>query len=141
MYSYIKGTVEEINLDYIVIDNNNIGYKINVSSNTIKDLHLGNMAKIYTIEELKAIIIPIAKKYGIQKVYLFGSMARGDGDENSDIDLRIEKGELKGLFALGGFYAEISEALQKNVDVVTTGSLDQEFLDEIKEDEVLLYAG
>ena len=36
MYSYIKGTVEEINLDYIVIDNNNIGYKINVSSNTIK---------------------------------------------------------------------------------------------------------
>ena len=48
MYSYIKGTVEEINLDYIVIDNNNIGYKIHVSSNTIKDLHLGNMAKIYT---------------------------------------------------------------------------------------------
>ena len=30
MYSYIKGTVEEINLDYIVIDNNNIGYKINL---------------------------------------------------------------------------------------------------------------
>ncbi len=36
---------------------------------------------------------------------------------------------------------KISEALQKDVDVVTTGSLDQEFLDEIKEDEVLLYAG
>ncbi len=48
MYSYIKGTVEEINLDHIVIDNNNIGYKINVSSNTIKDLQLGNTAKIYT---------------------------------------------------------------------------------------------
>ncbi|MBQ6632135.1 MAG: Holliday junction branch migration protein RuvA [Romboutsia sp.] len=48
MYSYIKGTVEEINLDHIVIDNNNIGYKINVSSNTIKDLQLGNIAKIYT---------------------------------------------------------------------------------------------
>ena len=48
MYSYIKGTVEEINLDYVVIDNNNIGYKINVSSNTIKDLQLGNTAKIYT---------------------------------------------------------------------------------------------
>lgn len=61
------------------------------------------MAKIYTIEELKAIIIPIAKKYGIQKVYLFGSMARGDGDENSDIDLRIEKGELKGLSPWEGF--------------------------------------
>ena len=62
------------------------------------------MSKVYTIEELKAIIIPIAKKYGIKKVYLFGSMARGDGNENSDIDLRIEKGSLKGLFALDNLW-------------------------------------
>ena len=48
MYSYIKGSIEEIRLDSIVIENNNIGYKINVSSNTIKDLQLGSMAKIYT---------------------------------------------------------------------------------------------
>ncbi|MGL5329546.1 MAG: Holliday junction branch migration protein RuvA [Peptostreptococcaceae bacterium] len=48
MYSYIKGIVEELYLDHIVIDNNNIGYRINVSSNTLKDLQLGNMAKIYT---------------------------------------------------------------------------------------------
>lgn len=48
MYSYIKGTIEELYLDHIVIDNNNIGYRINVSSNTLKDLSLGAMAKIYT---------------------------------------------------------------------------------------------
>ncbi|MGL6107952.1 Holliday junction branch migration protein RuvA [Romboutsia sp.] len=48
MYSYIKGTIEEVHLDHIVIENNNIGYKISASTNTIKDLHLGNMAKIYT---------------------------------------------------------------------------------------------
>lgn len=48
MYSYIKGTIEELYLDHIVIDNNNIGYRINVSSNTLKDLQLGNMSKIYT---------------------------------------------------------------------------------------------
>lgn len=48
MYSYIKGSIEEIRLDSVVIENNNIGYKINVSSNTIKDLQLGSMAKIYT---------------------------------------------------------------------------------------------
>lgn len=48
MYSYIKGTIEEIRLNSIVIENNNIGYEINASSNTIKDLQLGNMAKIYT---------------------------------------------------------------------------------------------
>ena len=48
MYSYIKGIVEEINLDNIVIDNNNIGYKINVSSNTIQSLSMGATTKIYT---------------------------------------------------------------------------------------------
>lgn len=48
MYSYIKGTIEEICLDHIVIENNNIGYKISVSSNTIKDLQIGSMSKIYT---------------------------------------------------------------------------------------------
>ncbi|RDY23054.1 Holliday junction branch migration protein RuvA [Romboutsia maritimum] len=48
MYSYIKGTIEEIRLDSIVIENNNIGYKINVSSNTIQDLQMGKLAKIYT---------------------------------------------------------------------------------------------
>lgn len=48
MYSYIKGTIEELFLDHIVIDNNNIGYRINVSSNTLKDLQLGSMSKVYT---------------------------------------------------------------------------------------------
>ena len=48
MYSYIKGTIEEIRLDSIVIENNNIGYKVNVSSNTIKDLQIGKLAKVYT---------------------------------------------------------------------------------------------
>lgn len=95
----------------------------------------------YSIEELKAIINPIARKYGIAKVYLFGSLARGDANENSDIDLLIDKGTLKGLFALGGFYNELSEALGVEIDILTTGSLDETFLDEIKEEEVLLYAG
>ncbi|MCC0631290.1 Holliday junction branch migration protein RuvA [Clostridioides sp. ZZV15-6388] len=48
MYSYIKGTVEEIYIDSIVVENNDIGYKINVSSNTIMNLQIGNTAKIYT---------------------------------------------------------------------------------------------
>lgn len=48
MYNYIKGTIEEINLNYIVVENNNIGYEINASSNTIADLRVGKEAKIYT---------------------------------------------------------------------------------------------
>ncbi len=48
MYSYIKGTVEEIYIDSIVVENNGIGYKINVSSNTIMNLKVGEATKIYT---------------------------------------------------------------------------------------------
>ena len=49
MYSYIKGTVEEINLDYIVIDNNGIGYKIFMSENGIEALgEIGENVKVYT---------------------------------------------------------------------------------------------
>ncbi|HBG5344801.1 TPA: Holliday junction branch migration protein RuvA [Clostridioides difficile] len=48
MYSYIKGTVEEIYIDSIVVENNGIGYKINVSSNTIMNLQVREATKIYT---------------------------------------------------------------------------------------------
>lgn len=48
MYSYIKGIIEEINLDHVVIDNNGIGYKINASANTIMKVQLGQECKIYT---------------------------------------------------------------------------------------------
>ncbi len=99
------------------------------------------VATRYSIEKLKEIITPIAEKYQISKVYLFGSFARGDYNEQSDVDLRIEKGELKGMFALCGFYTEVEEALQMKVDVVTTGSLEDDFLREIEKDEVILYAG
>jgi predicted nucleotidyltransferase len=84
-------------------------------------------------------VAPIAKKYGVERVYLFGSYARGDTTENSDVDLRVDKGALKGMFALSGLYSEIQEALQIKVDLLTTGSLDADFLRKIQKEEVLLY--
>ena len=96
--------------------------------------------KNYTVEEIRAIVTPIAQKYGVERVYLFGSYARGEASENSDIDLRIDKGSLRGLFALCGLYTEIKDALERNVDVLTTGSLEDTFLHRIQEEEVLLYA-
>ena len=98
-------------------------------------------AKKYTIEEIKTVVEPIARKYGVERVYLFGSYARGDVTENSDIDLRVDKGSLKGMFALCGLYTEIEEALQTKVDVLTTGSLENDFLHKIRKEEVLLYGG
>jgi predicted nucleotidyltransferase len=55
------------------------------------------------------------------------------------VDLRVDKGALKGVFALSGLYTEIQETLQTKVDLLTTGNLNDEFLRKIQKEEVLLY--
>ena len=95
--------------------------------------------KVYQVNEIKKIVTPIAKKYGAERVYLFGSYARGNATSESDIDLRVDKGLIKGMFALSGFRLELLDKLDKKVDVLTTGSLDDDFLDSIKAEEILIY--
>lgn len=95
--------------------------------------------KIYTVDDLRSIVAPIAAQHGVDCVYLFGSYARGEANANSDVDLRIDKGALKGLFALGALYSDLEDGLGKELDLLTTGSLDQQFLRRIAKEEVLLY--
>jgi len=82
---------------------------------------------IYSTEELKRRIAVIARQYHIPAVYLFGSYARGDATETSDVDVLIdrESSNIISLFDLGAFYNDLNEALGKAVDVVTTDSLYQ----------------
>jgi len=61
------------------------------------------MERAYTIDEIKNISVPIAQKYGVKKLALFGSYARRENRLFSDIDFLIEKGRIQGLFMLGGF--------------------------------------
>ena len=94
------------------------------------------MVDRYSIQELKDIVAPLAQKYGAQRVYLFGSYARRDMTESSDVDLRIDKGSIRGL-ALAGFLVDLEDALGLKVDLIPTTSLDGQFLSSIPEDEVL----
>ena len=98
---------------------------------------------VYSIDEIRDIITPIAKLHGVDKVFLFGSYARGDATASSDMDLCVDAPALRGLFALGGLYADLEDALSKRIDVVTTGSLkynkDEAFLENLRKDRVLLY--
>ena len=48
MIGYIKGIIDEIGIDYILIENNGIGYKLLVSTSTLSQLSIGQEAKIYT---------------------------------------------------------------------------------------------
>lgn len=94
---------------------------------------------MYTIEDLKTILTPIARRYGLQKLSVFGSVARGEATEKSDVDLLVDLPKGWGLFELGGLYSGIEEVLACPFDLVTTGIEDRQFLNRIRQDEVILY--
>lgn len=97
------------------------------------------MPSQYTIDELRCKIVPIARRHGVRSVSLFGSYSRGTAGPGSDVDLKIEKGELRSLFQLSGFRLDVEDALDLPVDLVTNEASDREFLNMIEKDEVLLY--
>lgn len=49
---------------------------------------------VYKIEEIAERVRPIAERYGVGKIYLFGSYARGEATEESDIDLLVDASEI-----------------------------------------------
>ena len=97
--------------------------------------------KVYSIEEIKAIAEPIARRYNIGALYLFGSYARGEANAQSDLDFRVDRGNLTDMLELGGLYSDLEEGFQKKLDVLTTQMLSPEFLNRIQPEEVLVYAG
>lgn len=90
---------------------------------------------IYTIAQLKKIIKPILSEYGINEVYLFGSYARGEANEKSDIDIYCEDGKLVSLLQQIEMEQRIKESLGKEVDIVYMNSnITDLFKNNIKED-------
>ena len=93
----------------------------------------------YSIEDLRSIISPIARQHGVESVSVFGSYSRGTASASSDVDLKIEKGQLRSLFQICGFRLAVEDALKLPVDLITSEFSDRAFLDMIEKDEVLLY--
>lgn len=80
----------------------------------------------YTVDEIKNKVIPVAQKHHISEVYLFGSHARGDATESSDVDLAINSAPLRGLLQLLAFQEDVVDALACPVDVLTLGAMERE---------------
>ena len=80
----------------------------------------------YTIDEITRRITPVARKYNLPAVYLFGSYARGDATPDSDVDLLVDTSgsKLRGL-DFGGLYNDLQSALGLSVDLVTLASLER----------------
>ena len=68
-------------------------------------------------------ILALATKYGASDVRVFGSVARGTADENSDVDFLVNLAPGRSLFDLGGLLYELQKLLDRNVDVITPDGL------------------
>ncbi len=94
---------------------------------------------IYSFDQIKNKVTSIAKSYGVNRVLLFGSYANGTQNLNSDIDLFVDKGKIRGLFELSGFKSELEETFKTKVDVVTTDINNKVFKDNIDKEAILIY--
>lgn len=68
-------------------------------------------------------ILRIAAKYGAYNVRIFGSVARGEAEPESDVDVLVDLEPGRSLFDLGGLLIELQELLSCKVDVVTEKGL------------------
>lgn len=77
---------------------------------------------IYTIDEIADKVRHIAEEYDIDKIYLFGSYARGEATKDSDIDLYVEFSKPLGL-RYCSFVSDIEERLGGCFDIITKDAL------------------
>ena len=93
-----------------------------------------------TIKQIRKVVSEVVVKYpNIYSVYLFGSYARGEERENSDIDLLII--DDPNGFSDTGFMLDIHKKLHKNVDVVSYREVidDPEFMKRLLKDGIKIY--
>ncbi|MGE4518609.1 MAG: nucleotidyltransferase family protein [Desulfobacteraceae bacterium] len=89
--------------------------------------------------EVKNIIIDICKKNDISKACLFGSAARGEETESSDIDILIKFSKPKSLIFLAGIERILSESVGQKVDLVTENSLSPYIRENVLKDMEIIY--
>ncbi|MBR5570098.1 MAG: nucleotidyltransferase domain-containing protein [Oscillospiraceae bacterium] len=104
---------------------------------------------VYSIAEIKKIVLPIVQKYHIPALYLFGSYARGEATEESDLDFLVDTTgtNITSLIGLGSLYCDLSEAFGKRIDLVTVRAFmcdsnwesDRNFKEAIMKERVKLY--
>ncbi|MBI5598200.1 MAG: nucleotidyltransferase family protein [Deltaproteobacteria bacterium] len=89
-------------------------------------------------EDIKEDLVAVLRKNGVKRAALFGSIARGEATEKSDIDLLVEFEGRKSLLDLAGLKLEIQERLGREVDVLTYGSLNPLLKDRILREQVVI---
>lgn len=94
---------------------------------------------VLTIKQIKERILPVLAKHNIREVYLFGSYARGEAKNNSDVDIYCESGDIKTFIQQGFLEDELKEALGKDIDLIFIGTeLNDFFKEQLEGDKIRL---
>lgn len=75
----------------------------------------------------------------VQKAWLFGSFARGEQSDDSDVDILVQFDGTVGLFKYASISSDLEELLGRNVDLVGNGTLFPWVRDEVERDKILIY--
>jgi uncharacterized protein len=79
------------------------------------------------IRQRREAILEIARRHGAHDIRIFGSVARGDSNESSDLDLLVRFDPDRSLFDQGGLVMDLRDLLGLKVDVVSEGALQGRF--------------
>ena len=90
------------------------------------------------LEEKREKILEIAAKHGARNVRIFGSLARGNSHQDSDVDVLVDLEPDRSLFDLGGLLIDLLELLGCKVDVVTEQGLRSRIREQLMRDAVPL---
>ena len=94
---------------------------------------------VNSLEEVKKLAIPVLKRYNIKKAAVFGSFARGDAKENSDIDLLVKYKEGTSLFDVVRLQNDLETVLGRKVDLVSYDFIDKYIKERVLKESISLY--
>ena len=96
--------------------------------------------RIFALEDIISLVKPIAQKYRVQEIYLFGSYARGEADESSDLDFLVFGGENFKRTMIFSLAEDLRKALKKDVDVFEIAEInkDSDFYHAIMKERLLV---
>jgi len=102
------------------------------------------MTRQEVLDILRVHMPEIKKRFGVKKLGIFGSVARDEATNGSDVDIIVEFEENRGSIKdVGGLYLYIKDILNTNIDILTTSSIKYIRYDEVKENirEDTIYVG
>ena len=137
---YKNGHTASNVLNAFIVD---IVEKNKIPNNILTKLKPVKRKEIVSIPYIKKCLSEILEKSkkdkDINKAYLFGSYARGEETSLSDVDIRLEVNDNFTLFDLTEIAYNLEEKLNKKVDIIKSGNLDELLYEEIKKEEICIY--